>query len=97
MEKKNYATVYLPEFFSTRQKLLIWRVTIDLRVGHSIYELTFHPRITGAVRFAVSGGDALIWRVTIELKVGHSIYELTFHSRIAGAALFAVSGGDALT
>jgi hypothetical protein len=45
MEKKNHATVYLSEFFSTRQKLLIWRVTVDLRVGHSIYELTFHPRI----------------------------------------------------
>jgi hypothetical protein len=59
MEKKNHATVYLPKFFSTRQTLLIWRVTLDLRVGHSIYELTFHPRNAGAALFAVSGGDAL--------------------------------------
>jgi hypothetical protein len=40
--------------------LLIWRVTVDLRVGHSIYELTFHPRNAGVVLFAVSGGAALI-------------------------------------
>jgi hypothetical protein len=60
MEKKNHATVYLSELFSTRQTLLIWRVTVDLRVGHSIYELTFHPRNAGVVLFAVSGGAALI-------------------------------------
>jgi hypothetical protein len=59
MEKKNHAKVYLPEFFSTHQKLLTWRVTVDLKVGHSIYELTFHPKIVGAALFAVSGGDAL--------------------------------------
>jgi hypothetical protein len=59
MEKKSHAIIYLLKFFSTRQKLLIWRVIVDLRVGHSIYELTFHPRIAGAVLFAVSGGDAL--------------------------------------
>jgi hypothetical protein len=49
----------LPEFFSTHQTLLIWRVTVDLRVGHSIYEVTFHPRNARAALFAVSGGDAL--------------------------------------
>jgi hypothetical protein len=59
MEKKNHAIVYLPEFLSTRQKLLIWRVTVDLRVGHSIYELTFHPRFAGAGLFLVSGRAAL--------------------------------------
>jgi hypothetical protein len=59
MEKKNHATVYLPEFLSTCQKLLIWQVTVDLRVGHTIYEFTFHPRIAGAALFAVLGGAAL--------------------------------------
>jgi hypothetical protein len=51
----------LLEFFSTRQTLLIWRITVDLRVGHSIYELTFHPRNAGVALFAVSDGAALRW------------------------------------
>jgi hypothetical protein len=58
MEKKNHAIVYLSEFFSTHQTLLIWRVIVDLRVGHSIYEVTFHPRNARVVLFVVSGGDA---------------------------------------
>jgi hypothetical protein len=59
MEKKNHATVYLPEFFSTGQTLLIWRVPLHLTVGHSIYELIFHPRNAGVALFALSGGAAL--------------------------------------
>jgi hypothetical protein len=34
-------------------------VNVDSRVGHSIYEVTFHPRNARAALFAVLGGDAL--------------------------------------
>jgi hypothetical protein len=36
-------------------KIEIWRVIVDLRLSHSINELTFHPRIAGVVQYSASG------------------------------------------